>query len=451
MSARVGRSSDLRRNRGYKRELSGNLLHETIRAEVRAYYFEHPMGSQLIIRESVMDFINAAMEKGAELARAVSNKFSDGWEALSAGIEKALGGVGDTTIEKAKNGVAKLQELANLIDSRISDEIKQEIRRKSPGLARLEQEGAELADVAQDPGIEIKIGSEAGQDVADAARELQREGARAQRRFVMLESETIATQLRLESLREDRGTGKRGVLREAFDPVSTFLMFITVVGAIGLVLTFLRWVFEKIGNRTGWDWASRTGSWLHKVEHAWHHAEAMMVDYMLPDIAVVELYNLYIYLGGAPVEGDVGRVERSHGDEVFGTDGVETSPKYAKGKLLGKFGSSRQLSVDDVRVTKDMPGEERARRNSLRESIEKRIWTIMIFILLVQALVTLAAKGLSALYAFKGGVKAGEVGIHVAPEIGAAIRGAEISGVEMLGAAAAGAGAGALTANRLKA
>jgi hypothetical protein len=276
----------------------------------------------------------------------------------------------------------------------------------------------------------------------------------------MIESETIAAQLRLEKLHENRSSKSsvlgRRTLNEAFDPFSMALTFVTVVGGIGLVLTFLRWVFEKIGNKTGMSWASKTGSWFSKVEHAWHHAEAVMVDILLPDRVVVELYNFYIWSGGTPVEGDAGRMEKSYGDEVFGTGGFEAAPVYTRGKLQGKAGSSRQLSVDDIRVTDSTPEDERERRRVFRESVEKRIWTIMIFILLVQAVTALVVQGLSMLYALKSGVKAGEIGVHIAPEVGAAVRGmargAELTGVELLGAAAGGAaaGAGAMAAARRK-
>ena len=444
MGARIRGSGDRRRNRGYEREIPERLLRETIRSEVRAFYFDHPMGSQLIIREGVMDFIDAAMEKGAELARAVSNKFSEGWEALSAGMQRILDEVADSKIEELKSGLEKLERFASEVDSRISDETKNEIRKKSPKLAALEQESTQLARIGQDPDLEVRIGSETGQDLANKARELQQEGAVARRRFVMIESETAAVQLQLKTLTEGRAAGRRGLLKEIVETIwGAFQLFITVVGAIGLLLSVLEKLCELIENSTGKEWAKRAKEKLHDWAHAWHHGEAMMIDYILPDRAVVELYNFYIWSGGAPVEGDEGKAEKSYGDEVFGTGGVRTSRAYEKGKLIGKFGSSRQLSIEDIRVTDDMSKEEAGRRNALREKVEMRIWMCMIFILLVKSLVALAQEGLSLMYGFKSGTKTGEITTHLVKSLKGGAGSAELAAAETMGAEMLGAGAAA--------
>ena len=464
MSTRVRRSSNFRRNRGYEREMSERMLRETIRAEVHAYFFDHPMGSQLIIREGVMDYINAALEKGAEFGRAVANKFSEGWEALSAGIEKVLAEVPADALEGLKSGMPQLMQLVDAVNERASDETKNAIRQAIPELAAIEQELMQLRQAAQPTDLELKTSSEIGLDVIDKTRELQQEGARARRRFVMIESELAALDLRLKTLNENQNVSKRGRLNE--DPVSAIVggvkLFITVVGFAGLLFQLLAKIFGLFENKTMQSWSQGCAKVYDKI----HHAEAWMIDHVLADFIVVELYNFWIFMGGKPVEGDVGRIEPglykwdpSDPSHPLNQPDVRVAPAWEKDTWVGKMGSSRQLMARDIFVPKEkdeaklpeeqrMPKEERDRRNKLRENIEQRIWMCCLAYLLAESVGELISKGHSLYYEFKGAVKSGEILKHIVTSVrGAAPEIAAASGeAEMLAATAAGAGLGALAA-----
>jgi hypothetical protein len=440
------------------------MLRETIRAEVHAYFFDHPMGSQLIIREGVMDYINAALEKGAEFGRAVASKFSEGWEALSAGIKKVLAEVPAEALEGLKSGIPQLMQLADAVNERASDEMKNSIRQAIPELAAIEQELMQLRQAAQPTDLELKTSSETGLDVIDKARELQQEGARARRRFVMIESELAALDLRLKILNENRNVSKRGRLNEVLESIlAGFKLFITVVGFAGLLFQFLSKLFGLFENKTMQSWSQGCAKMYDKI----HHAEAWMIDKILPDRIVVELYNFWIFIGGEPVEGDVGRIEPglykwdpSDPSHPLNPPDERVAPAYEKNKITGKMGSSRQMMASDIFVPKEedeaelpeeqrMPEEEKARRNKLRENIEQRIWMCCLLILLVDACKELLKRGHDLFYEFKGATKFSEILKHVvtsargaAPEIAAA------SGeAEMLAASAAGAAAGAYAAS----
>jgi hypothetical protein len=374
------------------------LLREVIRAELRAYNHTNPLSSELVLYEGVWDTIKDAAAKAVEFGREVAADFKKGWERVSNIVSKALTSVTNEMMEKVKSFIESITKVHGIIKGKVKSYGAEKVRRllsvfkDEHGHA---EEGKALAD-----GLKSnKCVDDAMKAMREKAKELDSDGPKVQINVDEGRRMARSTRFMVESgsKRTVREGKSRGLIKEAFDPLS-ISSIILVFGGVMLIFKILATVFKYIGGECANFW-TKAGAWCQKAYDMMHHFEQAVLDTVIPDVVAVEIYDLYIFCGGAPIEGDTGR------------DALGGSAPYKKGKLVGELGADRDVDI------KELEGNDKFRR-----AIKARIYQFALFFMLMDAIKTLTALGFSALYGVKAAVKTGEIAVGAAGEVSAAMR-----------------------------
>lgn len=387
------------------RERQESLLRQTIRAEVMAYNHTRPLASELVLHEGLWDSIKGAASRAVEYGRELAGDFKKGWERVSSIVSEALSSVTNEIMEKVKSFIESITKVYSVIKGKVKSYGEEKVRRflsVFKGEHGHAEEGKALADESKTN----QCVDNAMKAMGDKAEELNGDGPKVQMSVDEGRRMARSTRLMVESgskraLRE----GKR-VIKEAFDPFSIGSI-ILAFGGVMLMFKALAAVFKYIGGECANFW-TRAGAWCQKAYDKMHHFEEGALDTLIPDFVAVGLYDFYIFCGFPPVEGDPGRrMTNRFGTEDFG----EESAPYRKGDLVGKFGVSRDVYIEELE------GNDKFRR-----AVKVRIYQFALLFMLADAIKTLTMQGFSALYGVKSAVKTGELALPVAGEVSAAMR-----------------------------
>jgi len=392
---------------GSLRERQESLLREAIRAEVMAYNHTRPLASELVLHEGLWDSIKGAASRAAEFGKELAQDFKKGWERVSSIVSEALSSVTDEIMGKAKSFIESITRVYGVIKGKVKSYGEEKVRRflsVFKGEHGHAEEGKALADESKTNNCV----DEAVKAMGDKAEELDGDGPRVQ--MSMREGRRMArsTRIMVESgSKRVMGEGRRkGLIREAFDPLSIGGI-ILAFGGVMLVFKALAAVFKYIGGECANFW-TRAGAWCQKAYDKMHHFEEGALDTLIPDFVAAGLYDFYIFCGFPPVEGDPGRrATNRFGTQDFG----EESAPYKKGELVGKFGASRDVYIEELE------GNDKFRR-----AVKVRIYQFALLFMLADAIKTLTMQGFSALYGVKSAVKTGELATAAAGEVSAAMR-----------------------------
>lgn len=387
------------------RERQESLLRQTIRAEVMAYNHTRPLASELVLHEGLWDSIKGAASRAVEYGRELAGDFKKGWERVSSIVSEALSSVTNEIMEKVKSFIESITKVYSVIKGKVKSYGEEKVRRflsVFKGEHGHAEEGKALADESKTN----QCVDNAVKAMGDKAEELNGDGPKVQMSVDEGRRMARSTRLMVESgskraLRE----GKR-VIKEAFDPFSIGSI-ILAFGGVMLMFKALAAVFKYIGGECANFW-TRAGAWCQKAYDKMHHFEEGALDTLIPDFVAAGLYDFYIFCGFPPVEGDPGRrMTNRFGTEDFG----EESAPYRKGDLVGKFGVSRDVYIEELE------GNDKFRR-----AVKVRIYQFALLFMLADAIKTLTMQGFSALYGVKSAVKTGELALPVAGEVSAAMR-----------------------------
>lgn len=387
------------------RERQESLLRQTIRAEVMAYNHTRPLASELVLHEGLWDSIKGAASRAVEYGRELAGDFKKGWERVSSIVSEALSSVTNEIMEKVKSFIESITKVYSVIKGKVKSYGEEKVRRflsVFKGEHGHAEEGKALADESKTN----QCVDNAVKAMGDKAEELNGDGPKVQMSVDEGRRMARSTRLMVESgskraLRE----GKR-VIKEAFDPFSIGSI-ILAFGGVMLMFKALAAVFKYIGGECANFW-TRAGAWCQKAYDKMHHFEEGALDTLIPDFVAAGLYDFYIFCGFPPVEGDPGRrMTNRFGTEDFG----EESAPYRKGDLVGKFGASRDVYIEELE------GNDKFRR-----AVKVRIYQFALLFMLADAIKTLTMQGFSALYGVKSAVKTGELALPVAGEVSAAMR-----------------------------
>ena len=382
------------------RSYEEDLLREVIALEVRTYYSYHPSPPELVLREGLSDFLSKV--KG--FATNMSQKFSDGWEAVTSTVKGMLETVKEAAVEKLKAAFAKLQELYQNVKDKLGAFF------SSPNVkgftAKYLKDELKLAG-------EIKTATEEeGAPCAGAAVKSMGEKAKATDRGIKEGSIPRGADHRAVALLEAdiriSGLDKRQRLNEAIlpDPVNTFLL---VIGGLPLLFKGLEKAFEYLANKSCAAWAKKAQKLSNSLYKYFHHKEESFID-LIPNSMAAAFYATYIKAGGDPFaeekSGAVVQESMQLSEFFFGKKkDADSAPKNAdkdqsKAEPAGKFGSSTSVNAQTLESNKP-----------LRMKIKNAMYHFLVMFLLFEGIYALFKKGFSAFYAFKSSVKSAELGI----------------------------------------
>lgn len=382
-----------------------SLLREAIRAEIRAYNHTSPIATELVLYEGLWDSIKGVASKAVKFGKDVAQDFKKGWERVSSIVSEALSSVNKEITEKVKSFIEGVTKTYKTLAEKVKSYGEEKVRRFM-AVFKHENEHAE-------EGKALAADSKTNNCV-DAAIEAMGEKAEAldsdspKVKVSMDEGWRMArsTKLMVESRSRKILHERKRILKEAFDPLSIGGI-VLAFGGVMLMFKALAAVFKFIGGECSNFW-NKASAWCQKAYDKMHHFEEGTLDTLVPDPLAVAFYDFYIFCGFAPVEGDPGkRMTNRWGTEDFG----EESAEYKKGKFKGKFGASRDVEV-----------EELENNDKFRRAIKVRMYQTALIYMLADALVTIAAQGLTALYGVKSAVKTGELATAAAGEVSAAMR-----------------------------
>lgn len=384
-----------------------SLLREAIRAEIRAYNHTSPLATELVLYEGLWDSIKGVASKAMKFGKNVAQDFKKGWERVSSIVSEALSSVNKEITEKVKSFIESISKTYKTISEKVKSYGEEKVRRFLSVFKHEHDHATEGKEIAEESKTNNCVDA-AIESMGEKAEALDSDSPKV--KMSMDEGWRMArtTKLMVESrsrkiLREGKG---RGLLKEAFDPLSISGIILTF-GAVMLMFKALAAVFKFVGGECANFWTKASG-WCQKAYDKMHHFEEAALDTLIPDKLAVGFYDFYIFCGFAPVEGDPGkRMTNRWGTEDFG----EESAEYKKGKLKGKFGASRDVEVEDLK------GNDKFRR-----AVKVRMYQTALLYMLADALMTIAAQGLTALYGVKSAVKTGELGVAAAGEVSAAMK-----------------------------
>lgn len=388
------------------------LLREVIALEVRTYYSYRPSPSELVLREGLSDFLG----KVKDFASNMSQKFSDGWEAVTSTVKGMLETIKEAAVEKLKAAFEKLKELYQRVKDGLGafftspgvkqftgKYLKDELKLAGEIKAAGEEDGAPCASAA------VKsMGEKAKQADAGIKEGLIPRGA-DHRAIALLEAD-----IRLSGL-DRRQRLNEGILP---DPVNTFLL---VMGGLPLLFKGLEKAFGYLANKSCMAWAKKAEKLSNALYKYFQRKEEAFID-LIPNTLAVAFYSTYIKAGGAPFaeEKGGGSVHESMRLSEFfwgkkkepeSKPPSEAGEKSGEARVGGKFGASTSVTADSL-----------ASNKPLRMRIKSAMYHFLVMFLLFEGLYTLFKKGFSAFYAFKSSVKSAELGatrgVEAAAELG---------------------------------
>jgi len=383
------------------------LLREVIRAELRAYNHTNPLSSELVLYEGVWNTIKDAAAKAVEFGREVAADFKKGWERVSNIMSKALTSVTNEMMKKVKSFIESITKVHGIIKGKVKSYGAEKVRRFL-SVFKHEHGHAEEGKALADGSKSNKCVDDAVKAMREKAKELDSDGPKVKINVDEGRRMARSTRLMVESgsKRTVKEGKNRGLIREAFDPFSISGIILTF-GSVLLMFKTLAEVFKYFGGECANFW-TKAGAWCQKAYDKMHHFEESALDTVIPDFVASELYDFYIFCGFPPVEGDTGRrVISGLGIEDRG----EESAPYKRGKLVGKFGASRDVKI------KELEGNDKFRR-----AVKVRIYQFALLIMLADAIKSLTIQGLNVLYSVKSVVKTGELATGMAGEVSAAVR-----------------------------
>lgn len=387
------------------------LLREVIALEVRTYYSYHPSPSELVLREGLSDFL----DKVKGFASNMSQKFSDGWEAVTSTVKGMLETIKEAAVEKLKAAFEKLRELYQNVKEKLgaffsSAGVKEfmgkylndELKLAGEIKAVTETEGAPCASAA------VKSMGEKAKATDSGIKEGRIARGADHRAIALLEAD-----IRLNGLNR-RQRLNEGILP---DPVNTFLL---VIGGLPLLFKGLEKAFEYLANKSCAAWASKAQKISNSLYKYFHHKEEAFID-LIPNKMAALFYSTYIKAGGDPFaeEQGGGAVHESMSLTEFfwgkkkDAEGQpsDSGKNPASTKVAGKFGASSSVTAETLESNKP-----------LRMRIKNAMYHFLVMFLLFEGLYTLFKKGFSAFYAFKSSVKSAELGaargVEAAAELG---------------------------------
>lgn len=375
------------------------LLREVIALEVRTYYSYHPSPSELVLREGLSDFL----DKVKGFASNMSQKFSDGWEAVTSTVKGMLDTIKEAAVEKLKAAFEKLKELYQSVKEKLGaffsspdvkgfagKYLKDELKLATEIKAATEEDGAPCA------GAAVKSMGEKAKAADSGIKEGLIPRGADHRAIALLEAD-----IRLSGL-DRRQRLNEGILP---DPVNTFLL---VIGGLPLLFKGLEKAFEYLANKSCAAWAKKAQKLSNSLYKYFHHKEESFID-LIPNTMAVAFYSTYIKAGGDPFaeekSGAVVQESMQLSEFFFGKKkDLDAAPKSddkkpSKAERVGKFGSSTSVSVQTLESNKP-----------LRMKIKSAMYHFLVMFLLFEGLYTLFKKGFSAFYAFKSSVKSAELG-----------------------------------------
>lgn len=384
-----------------------SLLREVIRAELRAYNHTNPLSSELVLYEGVWDTIKDAAAKAVEFGREVATDFKKGWERVSNIVSKALTSVTNEMMEKVKSFIESITKVHGIIKGKVKSYGAEKVRRFL-SVFKHEHGHAEEGKALADGSKSNNCVDDAVKAMREKAKELDSDGPKVQINVDEGMRMARSTRLMIESgsKRAVKEGKNRRLIKEAFDPFSISGIILTF-GSVMLMFKVLAAVFKYIGGECANFWM-KAGAWCQKAYDKMHHFEEAALDTVIPDLVAAGLYDFYIFCGFPSVEGDTGR--RATSSLGIEDRGEESAP-YKKGKLVGKFGASRDVDI------KELKGNDKFRR-----AVKVRIYQFALLIMLVDVIKTLTVEGFSALYGVKSVVKTGELATGVGAEVSAAVR-----------------------------
>ena len=483
--------------------------HDLVGMEVRAYQARRPTSMDLATKRGMLDEIfgydmmppeaaAAAPQAIADVAsdsfaslrdwsNQMGRQFGDAWDAITTQAREIMSGITRQTLDQVRSGLQVIQSKLQEVNSELGRRVRSAFEHHDHGtrLDELINQGAELelesgsVIVYDAKKREFTRTGECMEDLkaglVDKAKHGDRghahESLRYRKNYLSERISHVEGELnRLNEVVVAAALAGAGAIVGGLSAALTSVL--AFIGTVEVVVMGLAAVFRWIANRTCAAWVEKVANFFKSVNDFVHGAVGSLWDTTIPDGLAAAVYNIYLSMGGDPVEGDAGRKATQDDREssflgnlgsVFGKKTRRgSSPSYEEANVdpetgekrgairraFGQLGSRRELSGSDL------AGPE---NDTFRRNVKQRVVMILVGILLIKYIVKLGASILGAAefswsVTGKVGVKSVEVGKTVAAEVGVAARhageiGAELGALapEIAGVARAGAGlAGAM-------